>query len=60
MRLFFLQSHERKTAQMPVNTLDTRAPSRSSGVLLIVAGLLLNAEQLAAGPITFNTALPVA
>lgn len=41
-------------------TLDTRAPSRLSGVLLIVAGLFLNAEQLAAGPITFNTALPVA
>lgn len=41
-------------------TLNTRAPSRLSGVLLIVGDLFFNAEQLAAGPITFNTALPVA
>ena len=41
-------------------TLDRYVPREVGGVLLIVAGLLLNAEQLAAGPITFNTALPVA
>lgn len=39
---------------------DTHDSRWLSGVLLIVAGMLLHAEPLTAGPITFNTALPVA
>ena len=43
---------------MPI--LYRHVPRGLEGVLLIVAGMLLYSEPLAAGPITFNTALPVA
>lgn len=35
-------------------------PACRHGLLLVMGGLLLTAEPLGAGPITFNTALPVA
>lgn len=40
--------------------LDTHDPRWLSRILLLVAGMLLIPELLAAGPITFNAALPVA